>query len=63
MKTSRIMFFIALAVVVSWGIKMFIIEEQNPIKNPAAEHVAWAIMVVLSVLIFLPSLITGFMGY
>jgi len=63
MKTSRIMFFIALAVVVSWGIKMFIIEEQNPIKNPKAEHVAWAIMVVLSVLIFLPSLITGFIGY
>jgi hypothetical protein len=57
------MFFIALAVVVSWGIKMFIIEEQNPVKNPNAEHIAWVIMIIISVLIFLPSLVVGFMGY
>jgi len=57
------MFFIALTVVVSWGIKMFIIEEQNPIKHPKAEHLAWAIMIVVSILIFIPSLVTGFLGY
>jgi ABC-type transport system involved in cytochrome c biogenesis permease subunit len=62
MRTSRIMFFIALAVVVSWGIKMFIIEEQNPVKNPNAEHIAWAIMIVVSILIFIPSLVVGFLG-
>jgi hypothetical protein len=61
MKTSRIMMIIAAVVVASWAIKMFIIEEQKP--NQPGQHLAWAIMIAISVLFFLPALIVGFMGY
>jgi hypothetical protein len=48
-------------VVASWAIKMFIIEEQKP--NEPGQHLAWFIMIVISLLLFLPALIVGFMGY
>jgi nitrogen fixation/metabolism regulation signal transduction histidine kinase len=61
MKASRIMMIVAAVVVASWAIKMFIIEEQKP--NEPGQHLAWFIMIVISLLLFLPALIVGFMGY
>ena len=61
MKVSRILFFVALAVVAVWVFNVVMGEVENP--NRPGYHLAWAIVAFVSLLLFIPALIAMGFGY